>query len=136
MLKQRTIALGALLCVPSTLFLLTPGVGATRNHDAGATAASADAPSQPEVKGLYGKFCLQCHGSDGKAKDMKPIMPAIPDFTNREWQQGVSDVQLKISILEGKGPMMPGLRDRLSDEESQALVVYVREFVPPPPKAK
>ena len=126
--RHRSLAIGALLFVPTALFLLAPAICATRTHR---VAASADASNQTEVKGLYGKFCLQCHGADGRANDMKAIMPTIPDFTNRDWQQGVSDAQLKVSILEGKGALMPALNDRLNDEQARGLTVMVREFAAP-----
>ena len=138
MLRQSLLATGVLMGAVSALFLLASGVRATRDASGAwpGVAATADVPKQSEAKSLYGKFCLSCHGADGKANEMKKVMPTIPDFTSREWQQGVSNPQLTVSILEGKGTLMPGLRDRLSDQQTQALVVYVREFARPPVKAE
>jgi mono/diheme cytochrome c family protein len=63
-------------------------------------------------------------------------MPNIPDFTDRAWQQSRSNVQLIISILEGKnlgGGQMPANRGMVSDELARELVVScVRKFAPAP----
>ena len=65
-------------------------------------------------------------------------MPTIPDFTSRQWQEGVNDPQLKVSILDGKGTLMPGFPDRVTDDQAKALVAYIRAFGPKraaPPEA-
>jgi hypothetical protein len=62
-------------------------------------------------------------------------MPEIPDFTNRPWQQSRSNVQLAISILEGKNQHMPANRGMVSDEVARELVAYVRTFAPAPQPA-
>jgi mono/diheme cytochrome c family protein len=89
--------------------------------------------------GLYRQYCLICHGTDGKGRELKASMPTIPDFTTQNWQNGVSDVQLGVSILEGKGTLMPAFRGRVTDEETRDLTAYVRAFgpaTPPPPPGK
>jgi hypothetical protein len=58
-------------------------------------------------------------------------MPVIPDFTTREWQVGRDNPQLTVSILEGKGVLMPPWRGRVSPELAQDLVAFVRNFGPP-----
>ena len=82
------------------------------------------------VPQAYAKNCLACHGVDGRGTEMRKAMPTIPDFTNRKWQDGVSNIQIKISILEGKGTLMPPFRDKVSDDENKELTDYVREFAP------
>jgi mono/diheme cytochrome c family protein len=62
-------------------------------------------------------------------------MPNIPDFTNRTWQQSRSNVQLTISILEGKDRQMPANRGMVSDELARELVIVVRAFAPKPQPA-
>ena len=57
-------------------------------------------------------------------------MPAIPDFTSRTWQESRTNPQLAVSILDGKGALMPPSRGRVSDEQAQGLVAYVRAFGP------
>ena len=55
-------------------------------------------------------------------------MPAIPDFTLRAWQEGRSDPQLLISVLDGKGTRMPPFRDKLTRDQARDLVALVRSF--------
>jgi quinol-cytochrome oxidoreductase complex cytochrome b subunit/mono/diheme cytochrome c family protein len=88
--------------------------------------------------GLYRQYCLTCHGSDGRGTEMKASMPSIPDFTNRTWQEGLSKAQLAVSILDGKGTLMPAFRERVGDDQVQDLVAYIRAFGPArgtPPEA-
>jgi hypothetical protein len=57
-------------------------------------------------------------------------MPLIPDFTTREWQTARGNPQLAVSILEGKGVLMPPWRGRITPDLAQDLVAYVRTFAP------
>jgi mono/diheme cytochrome c family protein len=84
---------------------------------------------------LYRQYCLACHGSDGRGLEMRGVMPTIPDFNGRAWQEGVSDPQAAVGILEGKGAMMPAFRGRVSDEQARDLVAYLRAFGPARPAA-
>ena len=59
-------------------------------------------------------------------------MPGIPDFTNRDWQKAASTPQLIISILDGKGTLMPAFRGRVNDEQAPDLTAYIRAFGPTP----
>jgi mono/diheme cytochrome c family protein len=61
-------------------------------------------------------------------------MPEIPDFTDRAWQHTRTDVQLRISILEGKNQHMPANRQMVSDDLARQLVGYVRAFAPEAPR--
>jgi hypothetical protein len=58
-------------------------------------------------------------------------MPVIPDFTAREWQAGHENPQLAISILDGKGTLMPPWRGRVDPALAQDLVAFIRAFGPP-----
>jgi hypothetical protein len=61
---------------------------------------------------------------------MRGLIPSIPDFTNRHWQEGTSKAQLAASILEGKSTHMPAFRSKLGTVQVDELVAYVRAFVP------
>jgi hypothetical protein len=61
---------------------------------------------------------------------MRAAMPAIPDFTSRTWQESQKNAQLAVSILDGKGALMPSLRGRVTDANAPDLVAYVRAFCP------
>jgi quinol-cytochrome oxidoreductase complex cytochrome b subunit/mono/diheme cytochrome c family protein len=79
---------------------------------------------------LYRQYCLICHGVDARGSEMRASMPTIPDFTSAAWQEGVSNAQLAVSILDGKGTLMPAFRGRVSDEQAQDVAAYVRAFGP------
>jgi mono/diheme cytochrome c family protein len=80
--------------------------------------------------GLYRQYCLVCHGPDGRGNEMRSSMPTISSFAQPSWQEGPSNAQLLVSILEGKGTLMPAFRDRVTNEQARDLVAYVRAFGP------
>jgi ubiquinol-cytochrome c reductase cytochrome b subunit len=80
--------------------------------------------------GLYRQFCLTCHGADGRGTEIRASMPAIPDFTGRSWQDGINNSQITVSILEGRGTLMPSFRGRLKESDARDLTAYVRAFGP------
>jgi hypothetical protein len=57
-------------------------------------------------------------------------MPLIPDFTTREWQTSRENPQLAISVLDGKGVLMPPWRGKVEPALAQDLVAYIRGFGP------
>jgi mono/diheme cytochrome c family protein len=79
------------------------------------------------VAGLYNRYCIRCHGVDGRGVW---DIPDVPDFTNTRWQTCRSDDQLVRLILEGRGAVMPPFRGTLSLEEAWAMARYLRTFVP------
>jgi mono/diheme cytochrome c family protein len=79
---------------------------------------------------VYRQYCLTCHGADGRGLQMKASMPTLQDFTNRAWQEEVSNARMLVSILDGRGTLMPAFRGRVTDEQAQDLVAYVRAFGP------
>jgi hypothetical protein len=79
------------------------------------------------VMGLFNRYCLRCHGVDGRGVW---DIPGVPDFTNARWQGYRSDGQLVRSILEGRGACMPPFRGTLALDEAWAMARYLRTFVP------
>jgi hypothetical protein len=79
------------------------------------------------VTGLFNRYCIRCHGVDGRGVW---DIPGIPDFTNARWQACRSDGQLARIILEGRGAVMPPFRGTLTLEEAWAMARYLRTFVP------
>jgi mono/diheme cytochrome c family protein len=80
---------------------------------------------------VYQATCMACHGPDGRGSTVRPAMPPIPDFTLREWQVGKERAQLSVSILDGKGALMPPWRGKLTTDQAHDLADYVRSFGPP-----
>jgi hypothetical protein len=79
------------------------------------------------VISLYNRYCIRCHGVDGRGVW---DIPDVPDFTNARWQATRTDGQLARSILEGRGAVMPPFRGTLSLEESWAVARHLRSFIP------
>jgi ubiquinol-cytochrome c reductase cytochrome b subunit len=118
---------------PGEPVVLPPAQGPPAIAPSGTEAATA--ARIRVAAGLYRQYCLICHGTDGKGSEMKASMPTIPEFFSRSWQEGVSDPQLAVSILEGKGALMPAFRGRVREEQAQDLVGYIRAFGPPQTRA-
>lgn len=79
------------------------------------------------VMNLYNRYCVRCHGVDGRGVW---DIPDVPDFTNTVWQASRSDDQLARVTLEGRGAVMPAFRGTLTLEEACAMASYLRTFVP------
>jgi len=79
------------------------------------------------VMGLFNRYCIRCHGVDGRGVW---DIPNIPNFTNVRWQQTRSDAQIANIVLEGRGAVMPPFRGALTLEEAWGLARYLRTFVP------
>jgi hypothetical protein len=82
---------------------------------------------QRVIAGLYNRYCIRCHGVDGRGVW---DIPDVPDFTNARWQGYRSDGQLARLILEGRGAVMPPFRGTLSLDEAWVMARYLRAFVP------
>jgi len=76
---------------------------------------------------LYARNCASCHGKDGRAKTLKGKLKHARDFTDPAWQGRVGDERLFNSIMNGKGKM-PSYSKKLSEQEIDSLVAYVRAF--------
>ncbi|MGE5191006.1 MAG: cytochrome c [Deltaproteobacteria bacterium] len=93
--------------------------------------ASADVAARIRVgAGLFRQYCIVCHGPDGTGTILRAQMPPIPDFTNSTWQMQHTDPQLAVSIMDGKGNLMPANRGRITDAQARDLVAYLRSFGP------
>jgi mono/diheme cytochrome c family protein len=76
---------------------------------------------------LYLKHCASCHGKDGRAKTLKAKLKHARDLTDSEWQDRTTDERLFNSIMNGK-QKMPGFSKKLSEQEIDDLVSYIRKL--------
>jgi mono/diheme cytochrome c family protein len=80
---------------------------------------------------IFREYCIVCHGVEGTGSPaMRPALPTLPDFTKVIFRDQHSDTQLLISILDGKGTLMPANRGRINETQARDLVAYVRAFAP------
>ncbi|MEZ4234118.1 MAG: cytochrome c [Polyangiaceae bacterium] len=92
--------------------------------------------AQIEAKDIFKKKCLVCHGESGQGDGpgSAALDPKPRNFTDAEWQKGVSDEQLSKTIIGGgaavgKSAIMPGNPElKGKPEEVKALVAIIRGF--------
>jgi len=73
---------------------------------------------------LFKKNCAMCHGPDGKGY---PHM--TPDFTDPKVQASLTDKEIAETIKNGKkGTSMPPFGSKLTDDQIQSLVTYIRSL--------
>ncbi len=83
---------------------------------------------------LFKTHCIVCHGEDGKGTDLGKGLAEMaegvefPDFTSAEWQSRKTDERMIEQIKNGSPAGMLSFKDKLSEEEIEAVVVYVRGF--------
>ena len=70
----------------------------------GEPTASGPVATTPEeekrvVMGLYNRYCIRCHGVDGRGVW---DIPGVPNFTDTVWQSSRSDAQIVRIIVEGR----------------------------------
>ena len=72
---------------------------------------------------------MACHGEDGRAQTKKGRELKAEDFTSPKWQKRTTDEEIVEAIANGiPKKKMPAFKDKLSTEEIQALVPYLRAF--------
>ena len=78
---------------------------------------------------LFLKNCAPCHGPDGKARTPAARKLGVKDLT----KSTTTDAQIRLSIIEGRLDQrgirkMPSFKDKLSPEEIEAVVRWVKTF--------
>ena len=79
---------------------------------------------------LYSRYCVSCHGTDGRAKTSKGKFSHARDLTDAQWQSDVTDERIFNSIMNGRNVRgnMPAFSDKLNEKEVDSLVSVVRKF--------
>lgn len=77
---------------------------------------------------VYRRYCVSCHGTDGKAKTSKGKFSHARDLTDAQWQADVSDERIFNSIMNGRNQRgnMPAFADKIKEQEVNSLVSFVR----------
>jgi len=106
-----------------------PGPGDIQDCDSGGSWYWMRSPEQERrvVMSLYNRYCIRCHGVDGRGVW---DIPDVPDFTNARWQVSRPDAYRTRVIIEGRGAVMPPFRGTLTLEEACAMARYLHTFVP------
>jgi cbb3-type cytochrome c oxidase subunit III len=88
-------------------------------------AVTFQAAEKADGAEIFRAKCSMCHGVDGKG------YPALktPDFTDRKWQDSVTDKDILDAIKDGKkDTAMPAFAGKLSEQEILAVLKQVRMF--------
>jgi len=99
------------------------------------TERGPESADMTPARSLFGRFCISCHGQDGRGEVMRGRIPGMPDFTSPAWHGRRSDTEMNCSVLEGKGTAMPSFRGKLRDTQVRELVAYVRSIAPELPRS-
>jgi mono/diheme cytochrome c family protein len=75
---------------------------------------------------IYKRNCAGCHGPDGSGQTAMGRTFKLGDLRSAEIQK-MTDAQLAGTIAKGKG-RMPAYEKRLSPEQIQSVVGYLREL--------
>lgn len=91
--------------------------------------AQADEAEPPPA---WKKTCSLCHGRSGRPNESL-AKKGVRDLTDPEWQARTSDAAIAETIRKGRpGTLMGAYENRLSAEEIEALVRFIRTLEPPP----
>jgi mono/diheme cytochrome c family protein len=91
-----------------------------------ATAAHAE----DTVVEVWTAKCKSCHGPDGRAQTDMGKKQAIVDMSQPAWQQAQTNDDIREAIAEGspRNKKMKAYKDKLTPEQIDALVTYIRTF--------
>ena len=77
---------------------------------------------------VYRRYCVSCHGNDGRAQTSKGKFSHARDLTDAQWHSEVSDERIFNSIMNGRNVRgnMPAFANKLNEREINSLVEFVR----------
>jgi len=80
-------------------------------------------------KSIYVDKCLKCHGEKGRGDGPRAwdLSKKPADYTDKEKMSKFTDADLRKVVKEGKKPM-PAFGKKLSDEDINGVVAYIRTF--------
>ena len=93
-----------------------------------ASAETAPPSKARTAAQLYRRYCVSCHGNDGKGKTSKGRFNHARDLTDPQWHADVSDERIFNSITNGRDVSgnMPAFANKLNEKQIESLVTFVR----------
>ncbi len=79
----------------------------------------------------WGQYCASCHGKDGAGKTKVGHLMKIQDLTDGQYQKTFTDDDAFKAVKEGYqdkdgNTKMKPFQDKLSDDDTKALIAYIR----------
>lgn len=129
-MRRTSILLGGLAVLA---LLLTPTTGTASSSRRAAAAAAQQQPSDSPAlnargRELYENACASCHGPDPAGPSYYPTVPSLNDVGGAaavNWVLRTGRMPWK----DNKGPAIERGKQRFSDEDVRALVVYIGKAV-------
>ena len=94
--------------------------------------ASVSFAAAPGAADTYKSKCASCHGPDGKGQTRMGRQSGVKDYTDPKVQAEFTDDKaikiIKEGIIENGKKKMDPYGEKLSDDETKALVAYIRAF--------
>ncbi|MFQ5685832.1 MAG: c-type cytochrome [Candidatus Scalindua sp.] len=81
-----------------------------------------------DAQALFKKHCVICHGEDGTGKTDLGSGLGARDFTDKKFQDSITDEKILEQIVNGTPEKMFPFKDKLTPEERKALVPVIRAF--------
>ena len=83
--------------------------------------------SSVDGKEIYTRFCVHCHGEEGIPPEnmLRLLTPPPSDLTLEQYRYGNSLEAVKRSIRDGIGSNMLRFKERLTEEQFEAVSQYV-----------
>jgi cytochrome c6 len=86
-----------------------------------------------DVTPAWKKHCASCHGMDGKGETPMGKKHKVEDLSSAEWQgkKKHTDAFIRDVIANGiPETKMKAFKDKLTDEEIDAMIAYIRALKP------
>ncbi len=115
-LKQFVVFAFFLVCVSGWLYFGNSEVTAEKF-----SSKKSDATT------IYKNDCASCHGKDGQAKSFRGKLLKAQNLTDSTWQADISDEHI-FNVISNGHKKMPAFGKKLSEEEINSLVAYVRKL--------
>lgn len=85
-----------------------------------------------DAQDYWNHHCAICHGKDGKGQTLMGRRLSLKDYTKPDVQHALTDAKavetIKKGIKENGKEKMKPFGDKLSEDEIQAMLKYLRHF--------
>ena len=88
------------------------------------SGGEADPAAVERAAPVFAQQCVTCHGADGTGSQEL----GAPNLTDSIWLYGGDKETIHVTLMNGRGGVMPAWTDRMSEAQITALAVYVHSL--------